>query len=97
MKFHGTRFRYYLNLIGYVDPVQQNSAEEKPVSALKKDFSVLSSVEKPSLKKDEEKEIANERPQQEKTFTVNTPKYLSTVSANNIPLYNSVLEDIEHI
>ncbi len=71
---------YYLNLIGYVDPVQQNSAEEKPVSALKKDFSVLSSVEKPSLKKETEKEIANELPQQEKTFTVNTPKYLSTVS-----------------
>ena len=47
---------YYLNLIGYVDPVQQNNTEEKPVSALKKDFSVLDSVNSPPLKKGIEKE-----------------------------------------
>ena len=71
---------YYLNLIGYVDPAQQNSTEERPVSDLKKDFSVLDSVESPLLKKETKKEAANEHSQQEKTFTINTPKYLSTVS-----------------
>ena len=29
---------YYLNLIGYIDPAQQNSSEEVPVSTLKKKF-----------------------------------------------------------
>ncbi|MBI64727.1 MAG: hypothetical protein CMG64_00320 [Candidatus Marinimicrobia bacterium] len=74
---------YYLNLIGYIDPAQQQGLEDSPVSALnlKKNIPSPGSVEGAFLKKEAEKELVNHRSQQEKTFIINTPKYSSTVSS----------------
>ena len=73
---------YYLNLIGYVSSDQQNNQEQRgPVSALKKDFSNFDSAEEPVLGTGSVDGETNQHSQQEKTFTVNTPKYSSTVSS----------------
>ena len=73
---------YYLNLIGYIDPEQQQNSKEPPPSALKKDFSSLDPVEGVVLQKEAERDILlDQNSQQEKTFTINTPKYSSTVSS----------------
>ena len=72
---------YYLNLVGYIDPVQQEGGETSSFSDEREGLFGLGSVDAPVFETEPAGKLLNEVSQQEKAFTINTPKYSSVVSS----------------